>query len=98
MAELNRDTGSRIRGYSVRLFVAGNALNSRIARENLGRLRNSDPEAFFEVEIVDVLEDSRKALDAGIYVTPALQVLKPEPGGIVYGNLSDLEALKGLLT
>ena len=80
----------------VRLFVAGDAANSCIAKENLRRLceqLNHDIEA----EVVDVLETPQVAIEHGIYVTPALQIVEPAPGGLIYGNLSDTEAVRRLL-
>ena len=79
--------------YAVRLFVAGDATNSRIARENLKRLRDKFPEDGFTVEIVDVNVCPEVALEEGVFITPALKVIEPAPGGIVYGNLSDFRAL-----
>ncbi|MGB3224098.1 MAG: circadian clock KaiB family protein [Desulforhopalus sp.] len=81
----------------LRLFIAGEAPNSRIARENLRRLCERTAGSQFQVEIINVLEDPQIMLDLGIYLTPALQVIAPEPGGLVYGNLSDEEALRSLL-
>jgi len=37
------------------------------------------------------------ALDSGVFITPTLQVLEPPPGCMVYGNLSDTEALLRVL-
>jgi hypothetical protein len=76
-----------------RLFVCGDALNSRRARENLQRLRETLSHVQFEVEVIDVDKTPQTALDQGIFVNPALQVLEPEPGLLVYGDLSDLQAL-----
>ena len=78
--------------YKIRLYVAGDAPNSRIARENLNRLQKQMA-AEFHVEIVDVLKHPRAALDGGIFITPALQVLAPGPGALIFGNLSDDQAL-----
>jgi circadian clock protein KaiB len=83
----------------LRLFVTNGAPNSRIARENLERLRAAAPRAYaFEVEEIDVAVNPQAALDHGIFLTPALQILEPSPGGLIYGNLSDETALWKLLT
>ena len=70
----------------LRLFVAGDAPHSRMAKENLRRFRERAADCEFEVEVVNVLENPQIMLDLGIYLTPALQVIEPKPGGLVYGN------------
>ena len=89
-----RQTGSN--HFAVRLFVAGDAPNSRIAKENLRRLREQFAAHRFDVEVVDVLTDPQAALAHGIYVTPALQVIKPGPKALIFGNLSNNQALQAL--
>lgn len=82
--------------YKVRLFVAGAAINSRLARENLERLRGRLSGCEMEVEVIDVFEDPQRALAHGVYLTPALQIVEPEPGALVFGNLSDGDAVRSL--
>ena len=79
-----------------RLFVCGDAPNSRRARENLQRLRETLDHVELEVTLVDVDKSPQTALEQGIFVNPALQVLEPAPGMLIYGDLSDLTALKSL--
>ena len=43
----------------------------------------------YKLEIVDVCEYPRRALDDGILVTPSLAKVSPAPGANVIGNLSD---------
>lgn len=81
----------------IRFFVAGDAPNSIIARDNLRRLRESLPEIHFEIEIVDVNVNPEIALQKGVFVTPALEVLEPPPGGIFYGNLSNSDPIRRLI-
>lgn len=80
-----------------RLFVSGDALNSRMAKENLQRLREAFHHVEFKVEVVDVGENPQTALDQGIFVNPALQVIEPKPGMLIYGDLSDLKVLEAIL-
>lgn len=81
----------------LRLFIAGDAPNSRMAKENLKRFRESLIGFHFEIDVVDVLENPQVMLDYGIYLTPALQIIEPRPGGLIYGNLNDGEALRTFL-
>ncbi|MCF8083230.1 MAG: circadian clock KaiB family protein [Deltaproteobacteria bacterium] len=83
--------------YALRLFVAGNAPNSRIAKENLRRLLRDFPsEDVVDLDIVDVMDNPDAALSHGVFVTPALQVIEPGLETLIFGNLSDQEVLKRL--
>ncbi len=82
---------------TLRLFVAGNSTNSRIARENLERLQMKYPEHQFEIEIVDLNLQPEAALDQGVFISPALQIIEPNSGGIIYGNLSQEDILEKVL-
>lgn len=79
-----------------RLFVAGDAPNSRIALENLRRLRGLLAGCTTDIEVVDVVKEPQKAIASGIFVTPALQVLEPSPGVLIFGNLSNDEVFQTL--
>lgn len=83
--------------YVMRLFVAGNAPNSRLARENLDRFQASFPEHEFKVEIIDLDIQPELALENSVFITPTLQVLEPAPGGMIYGNLNDEKVLARIL-
>ena len=84
--------------YHLRLFIAGNEPNSTIARESLGKICSTYLADRCELEVVDVLEDFRPAVEDRILVTPALVILEPGPRTVVLGNLTDtrkvLAALK----
>ena len=82
--------------YKVRLFVAGDSPNSLIAKENLKAIQEQLKGRQFEVEVIDVMENPQTALENSIYLTPALQVISPGPGSIIFGNLSDRNALQTL--
>jgi circadian clock protein KaiB len=83
--------------YRLHLFVAGNEPNSRRARENLHRICAEHLTGECDLQVTDVLEDFRTALDRGVFITPALLVDAPPPPVTVFGNLSNtarvLEAL-----
>lgn len=74
--------------YLLRLFVAGDEPNSRLAEQNLRRLCNDHLAGRYRIEVVDVLEDFESALDANIMVAPALILVKPH-AAILYGTLAD---------
>lgn len=91
-----RSNSKRVR-YVMRLFVSGDAPNSRVAQNNLKMLQDSFPNKKFAVEIVDVNVHPDIALEYDVFITPTLHILEPKPGGMVYGNLTDTEALLGVL-
>ncbi len=83
--------------YHMHLFVAGDEPNSRRARENLERLCADHVPGECEIEITDVLVDFQEAIDAGIYVTPALLVNRTESKVTIFGNLSNTQKVLAAL-
>ena len=73
----------------MRLYIAGRAPNSVKAIANLEAICRQHLKDSYKLEIVDVCEHPRRALDDGILVTPSLTKLSPTPGANVIGNLSD---------
>jgi len=74
---------------TLRLYVAGKAPNSVKAIANLQAICRQYLKDEYRLEIVDVCEHPRRALDDGIVVTPTLAKVSPGPGANVIGNLSD---------
>jgi circadian clock protein KaiB len=73
----------------LRLYVAGGAPNSIQAIANLEAICAEYLQGGHQLEVVDVLEDPRRAMAAGVLVTPSLTKLSPQPVAQVVGNLSD---------
>jgi hypothetical protein len=69
-----------------------------MARENLKRLQETFHHVEFRVEVIDVGETPQTALEQGIFVNPALQVVEPEPEMLIYGDLGDLKVLEAILS
>ena len=80
-------------GLLLRLYVAGNAPNSLRAILNARAICEQHFTSAHELEIVDLLEDPRRALADGILVTPTLLKLLPLPVQRVIGDLSDTNQL-----
>jgi circadian clock protein KaiB len=74
---------------TLRLYVSGQALNSRTAIRNLESLRAvlADGAA---VEVVDVRERPELAEEDRILATPTLVRRTPEPMRKIIGDLSDI--------
>jgi circadian clock protein KaiB len=81
----------------MRLYIAGRAPNSVKAITNLEAICRQHFKDDYKLEIVDVCEYPRRALDDGILVTPSLAKLSPSPGANVIGNLSDTSSVLAAL-
>lgn len=83
--------------YKFRLFVADDTLNSAHASLNLTALCEAHLAGRYEIEIVDVFVEPRRALADGIFLTPTLIKLSPSPVRRVVGTLSEpLTVLRAL--
>lgn len=82
---------------SLRLFIAGTGQNSQAAQENLWHFCKSCAAGLFNIEVIDILRNPQAAHESGIKITPALQIIDPEPARLIYGNLNDNEALRVFL-
>ena len=81
----------------MRLYIAGGAPNSVKAIANLETICRQHFKTGYKLEIVDVCEYPRRALDDGILVTPSLAKLSPSPGANIIGNLSDTSSVLAAL-
>lgn len=79
------------------LFVCGNEPNSAEARDNLDRICATYIPGCCEIQVVDVLQDYRTALQHSVLVTPCLLKIEPKPQALVAGTLSDTETVRTAL-
>jgi circadian clock protein KaiB len=89
--------GTRGRGLSLRLFIAGDSPDSSMAVANLKALFPNGASSQVEIEIVDVQREPARGARDGIIVTPTLLKIAPAPACRVLGNLKNREALSRLL-
>ncbi len=73
----------------LRLYVAGDGPNSTAARANLSRLLGTYPPGSYEVEVVDCLREPMRAIEEGVFVTPTLLRVSPQPRRTIVGSLSE---------
>ncbi len=83
--------------YRLRLFVAGDEINSATAKASLDRICAEDLKGDCRIEIVDILRDARLAIAEGIVVTPALLITGPGLRTVVLGNLTDAGKVRAAL-
>jgi len=91
------DRAGDTRFYRFRLFVAGDEPNSLQARAVLARLCEEHFKERCEVQIVDVFEDYRAALDHRVIVVPTLIVEAPPIAVTIMGSLGDGEEVLAAL-
>ena len=92
MVSENVNGGTRP-NYRMMLFVADNESNSRDARSNIQKICDRHLDGAYEMEVVDVLQDYRKALENRVLITPTLLVLTPTPVVRIVGTLEDDRAV-----
>lgn len=73
----------------LRLYIVADAQNSIRALANLAGICRKYLPGCHQLEIVDVLDDPRRILSDGIWMTPTLVKLSPPPVRRIVGNLSD---------
>jgi circadian clock protein KaiB len=83
--------------FTFRLYVAGDAPNSLQAMANLTQLCETHLADRYEIEIVDVLQDPKRALTESILMTPTLVSDSPYPGHRIVGTLSNTEPILQIL-
>lgn len=84
-------------GVSCKLYVAGQAPNSRRALANLKAFCGTYLAERHSIAIVDVLVDAEQALADRILLTPTLVILSPPPVRSIVGDLSETEILLQIL-
>ena len=77
--------------YIFRLYVAGDAQNSVLARSNLRVLCDTYLPERHRIEVLDVFRDQQRALDDAIFMTPTLLKLAPANVRRIVGTLSQTE-------
>lgn len=71
-----------------RLYVTGDGPNSVLAVANLKALCTTHLPDRHQIEIIDLIDDPKRALDDQVLLTPTLVKLSPRPVRRVIGNLS----------
>jgi len=83
--------------FRLRLFVAGDEPHSLKARETLFRLCREHLKDRCEINVVDVLQDYRAALDCHVMAVPTLIIETPPPERVIVGSLSDEDKVLAVL-
>lgn len=79
--------------FKFRLYVADDALNSAQAKANLMALCRTHLAGRYEVDLVDVFKEPKRALTDGIFMTPTLIRMEPSPVRRIVGTLSQTDVV-----
>lgn len=79
--------------FKFQLYVAGDAPNSAQAITNLASFCQAHLPGRYEIEIIDVFRDPKRALAESIFMTPTLVVLTPPPARKIVGTLSHTQTV-----
>ena len=83
--------------YHMKLFVAGDDRNSRMARETLQHICETMLKGDYTLEIIDVLQDFETALEYNVLVAPTLIITSTQPPITIIGSLGETnKVLKAL--
>lgn len=83
--------------YRLKLFVAGEELNSHQARAILNEICQQYLSDCCQLEIVDVYTDYHAAIDYGVLIVPTLIIEEPPPIRTIVGTLSAKEKVLAAL-
>jgi circadian clock protein KaiB len=84
---------SSAKKFSFRLYVAGQGPNSIQAIANLRALCRKHMPGRHKIEILDIAQNPKRALEDNVLLTPTLVKLLPKPVGRIIGNLSDTKTV-----
>ncbi len=85
-SEETNDQGNK---FILKLYVAGMAISSMKAIDNLSQLREKYHESIAEIKIIDIHQFPELALSEQIIATPTLIRVSPLPIKRLLGDLSD---------
>jgi circadian clock protein KaiB len=92
-ADAGSQHGTPAEIWELRLYVTGRSPNCLRAIENLHRACEQHLAGHYKIEIVDLLENPRRAADDQIVAVPTLVRSLPEPVRKIVGDLSDTDRL-----
>jgi circadian clock protein KaiB len=77
----------------LRLYIAGDTLQTRLTIENVKRICSTFPKGDCKVDVIDIKKDPRIAIRDQIFAIPTLVKLSPDSTQQYIGNLSSTDKL-----
>lgn len=77
--------------YILRLYIAGTTLQSVIALQNIKKICEQHLQGRYELEVVDIYQQTEVAIAENIVAVPTLIKQLPMPLQKIIGNLSNTE-------
>jgi circadian clock protein KaiB len=81
----------------LRLYISGNSEDELRVKINLESLLKKYLNDAFKLEVIDIVQDPRRALTDEVIVTPTLVKVSPRPEIKVIGDLADDERIRAAL-
>jgi len=79
--------------WELRLYITGRSPKCLRAMENLRRMCEQYLQGHYEIDVVDLLDNPRRAADDQILAVPTLVKRVPLPMRTIVGDLSDTDRL-----
>jgi len=79
--------------YNFILYIAGSAHGAAKTIAQVQRLLDDKFDGNFELQIIDILKKPYQAGEAGIFATPTLIKVQPQPTRKVVGRFKDAKAV-----
>lgn len=94
--ENSQNSPPRAEEYKFILFISGMSTKSSHAIENLRKITEKYLSKF-DLEIIDIRTEQRKAVEYQILAVPTLIKTHPNPRRVIVGDLSDTEKVLKIL-
>lgn len=86
-----RNEDSRVKGWRLRLYIAGQTSSAMAALENLRAICEEHLDKTYKIEVVDLLKNPTLAAGDQIIAVPTLVRKLPPPAKKIIGDLSNKE-------
>lgn len=83
--------------YHFKLFVADHEPNSLLAQSNLQQLCVDYLSERVTIDVIDIVENFKLAMEYEVWLTPTLIVIHPPPKIVVVGTLNDTKKVLNAL-
>lgn len=79
--------------YLLRLYISRSTLKSRVAVQNIQRVREEHLHGRYHLEVIDIHDQANLARDEQIVAVPTLIKRLPRPLQRLVGDMSDLDSV-----